>query len=367
MGAREIESLAEFDRLVGAGATSMRGWHLQDLDLTGHGAVLARLDPRGAMLLGCRLPDGAADALHNGGAVLFPPLPDLPFDPYRARLYTSDELYAGLDTNYADTFDARVYAWAQRVEANAIGDTLAQALHDHAVDDALGEHVHGARIVGVMGGHNLSRDDPAYAEAARLGHQLSAAGLTVATGGGPGAMEAANLGGRLGEEAAEAVEIALTMLAGVPSYQPSVTAWARSGFAALAEMVTCPRSLGVPTWFYGHEPPNVFAAAVAKYFRNSIREDVLLGLSNAGIVFLPGAAGTVQEIFQAACEDYYADAQHVVPMVLIGRDYWTERLPAWPLLGALVAGRAAAGSVYLVDRTEEVLPVLVDEPRSQAG
>ena len=45
-----------------------------------------------------------------------------------------------------------------------------------------------------------------------------------------------------------------------------------------------------PTWFYGHEPPNVFADHVAKYFRNAIREDVLLQVCDAGIVFLPGAA-----------------------------------------------------------------------------
>ena len=62
---------------------------------------------------------------------------------------------------------------------------------------------------------------------------------------------------------------------------------------------------------------------VAKYFRNAIREDVLLQVCRGGIVFLPGAAGTVQEVFQAACSNYYAEAADVAPMVFVGREYWT--------------------------------------------
>ena len=45
-----------------------------------------------------------------------------------------------------------------------------------------------------MGGHALVRGEPAYADAARLGALLGRTHV-VATGGGPGAMEAANLGG----------------------------------------------------------------------------------------------------------------------------------------------------------------------------
>ena len=76
---------------------------------------------------------------------------------------------------------------------------------------------------------------------------------------------------------------------------------------------TARESLGIPTWHYGHEPPNPFATAIAKYFRNATREAILLEVCNAGIVFLPGAAGTVQEVFQDACENYYADESAVAP------------------------------------------------------
>ena len=97
-------------------------------------------------------------------------------------------------------------------------------------------------------------------------------------------------------------------------------------------------TLGIPTWHYGHEPSNAFATAIAKYFRNATREAILLEVCDAGIVFLPGAAGTVQEVFQDACENYYADVSSVAPMVLVGREHWTERYPAWPLLAALARG-----------------------------
>jgi len=111
----------------------------------------------------------------------------------------------------------------------------------------------------------------------------------------------------------------------------------------------------VPTWFYGHEPPNPFASSVAKYFTNAIREDVLLHVCGAGIVFLPGRGGTVQEVFQDACENYYADPGRVTPMVLVGVDYWTRELPVWPVLRALASGRPMEKAVHLVDGPGEVL------------
>jgi predicted Rossmann-fold nucleotide-binding protein len=117
-------------------------------------------------------------------------------------------------------------------------------------------------------------------------------------------------------------------------------------------------TIGVPTWFYGHEPPNVFATHVAKYFRNALREDTLLHLCNAGVVFLPGAAGTVQEVFQDACENYYADPSHRAPMVLVGRDYWTQELPVWQLLSALGEHRDLRDVLHLVDTVEEAVEVL---------
>lgn len=269
-------------------------------------------------------------------------------DITRSTLYSPADLY---DRDaYAETFDARAFVWARAACGPA--EALAEVLHDQAVDTALADWVRERSLVGVMGGHAADRGSVAYADAARLGFLLGARHV-VATGGGPGAMEAANLGGRMAGLPEEALQDALGRLGVVPSFRPSIDAWVRAARDALALSPSPRPSLGVPTWHYGHEPPNLFATAIAKYFRNALREAILLQVCDAGIVFLPGAGGTVQEVFQDACENYYATDDAVAPMVLVGRTYWSETLPAWPLLQALARGRAMEGHIHLVDTVEE--------------
>ena len=64
-----------------------------------------------------------------------------------------------------------------------------------------------------MGGHRLLRTDAMYREVAELGRSMSRAGWHVATGGGPGAMEAANLGAWLAPADDAALDTALRLLA----------------------------------------------------------------------------------------------------------------------------------------------------------
>jgi predicted Rossmann-fold nucleotide-binding protein len=274
-------------------------------------------------------------------------LADVPIDPYRSSLYTPGELYGR--SPYPGSLDARTYARSRQPPTPQ--DTLAQALHDHAIDEALTTWVNGRHLVGVMGGHDLDRSSAAYADAARLGWMLGQK-HTVATGGGPGAMEAANLGGFMSRAPRGDLAGAVSSLAGVPSFRPSIDAWVAKA-ATITSGVSGGDTLGIPTWFYGHEPPNVFATAIAKYFRNATREAILLQVCDAGIVFLPGAAGTVQEVFQDACENFYAAPESVAPMVLVGTAYWTETLPAWPLLQALSKGRPMEGHIHLVDTVDD--------------
>jgi predicted Rossmann-fold nucleotide-binding protein len=322
------------------------------------------MDPAGSVFLGCTFEAATEDWLHRNGALIFPTLPGVPFDPYRGQVYTAAELYSGLDTGpYEGTLDAQVYAWSSRsATRHDLDSTLAASLHDHAIGDAMealfSTVFAGRRMVGVMGGHAAERGSTIYDGAARLGRLLAREGYAVATGGGPGAMEAANLGARLSASGDEEFADALDRLAGVPGFRPSVTDWARAAADVLAEAGPGVANLGIPTWHYGHEPPNLFATHIAKYFGNALREAVLLQRCDGGIVFLPGAGGTVQEIFQDACENYYATPEALSPMVLVGRKYWTEELPAWPLLQALARGRSMEGAVHLVDTVEQALDVL---------
>lgn len=358
-GDREIETLAEFDEIVAAGG-SLAGHRVQAVDLTGRTAALLTADTTGAVFLGCPMEEDAAARVRASGALVFPPVPGLPFDPYRGLLYTPDELFAGLaDGGYEATPDARAYAWFQRTKAD--GDVFAsmlRAVHDDSISDALDELLDGQRVVGVMGGHAMARGTEEYAGAARLGRQLARDGFTVATGGGPGAMEAANLGAYAAPHDDAMLDKALAVLAKEPSFTPSITHWARAAFQVRELWPSGGSSVGIPTWFYGHEPPNAFASHLAKYFANATREDGLLARSNAGVVFLPGAAGTVQEIFDNATPNYYESRGGPTPMVLVDTHHWTQHLPAWPLLQSLAAGREMESRIALVADVGEAAATL---------
>ncbi|WP_288799378.1 LOG family protein [uncultured Arsenicicoccus sp.] len=355
----EIEDLATLTALLDEGR-SLHGVRVQgiDLDLCAD-RLLARSDLHGLVVLGGATSPALAQHLVGAGAVVFPAVHDSPVDVYRSRLYTPEELYAGIARGYDQTPDALAYAWSQ--DATLVGDpyvAVLRSLHDDSMEDALDDLLADRRVVGVMGGHGVDRGTARYAEAARLGRALAAYGLVVATGGGPGAMEAANLGAACPDDAA--LDEALPRLADVPSFRPEVTPWARVALQ-VREGLGSPdpvTSVGIPTWFYGHEPPNPFAQAIAKFFSNALREDLLLARCTAGVVVLPGAAGTVQEVFQLTTRLYYAARGETVPLVLVGREHWTETLPVWPLLQALGRDREMADRLHLVDDIADVPDLL---------
>ncbi|PKQ24514.1 MAG: Rossmann fold nucleotide-binding protein [Actinobacteria bacterium HGW-Actinobacteria-5] len=356
-GGIEIESLDQLDERLASGK-GLAECSLQSLDLTGHGEALLAADVTRAMFLGCDFGPGVEHALERRGALVFPTLPDLPFNPYRSGLYTADELYAGLESGYRYTLDARNYRWWKYVGRHrSLTSELAMTLHDHAISEALDDvGLQGA--VGVMGGHQLVRGAEGYTGAARLGRALAASGRTVITGGGPGAMEAVNLGAALVGTEAE-LDAALALLAERPRFAEDIASWVGAGMAVRDRWELGGRSYGIPTWLYGHEPPNVFSAGIAKLFSNAIREDVLLRHASGGLVCLPGAAGTVQEVFQAVTPRFYAAPDEPIPpLVLVGIDYWTRVQPAWPLLTALADARPMATAIHLVETAAEVPALL---------
>lgn len=359
----EIDTRQRFDAVTDPALSahpSLRHAIVQSVDLRGADERLRAVRVDGAVFLGCKLSPEAEDDVRARGALVFPQIPSVPVDPYRGRLYTADELYDA--EHYADTFDARVYAFSRTKRAHRqIAATLGEALHDHAISDALDdalEDVPTDRRVGIMGGHALARGSAGYADAARLARAITRTGSLVFTGGGPGAMEAANLGAWLAPAADDALDEALDLLAQTPSFTPDIDAWAGSARQVRERWPLGGRSVGIPTWFYGHEPPNLFATDIAKFFANPLREATLLERCGGGIVYLPGAAGTVQEIFADACENYYARPDLVAPMVLLGRDQWTQVLPAWPLLVSLGAGRDMGDQISIVDTIEDALAAL---------
>lgn len=350
-GGTDLDSLADFDARVSAEG-SIAGCYLSSLDLRERSHELARIEVDRAVFLGCIFAPEVEAALERRGALIFPNLPDLPFNPYRSGLYSAAELYSGLEQGYRYTLDARNYRWWRHVgQQRSLTSELAMTLHDHAISEALGE-VDLTAAVGVMGGHRLQRGTSGYADAARLGRSLVQAGYPVITGGGPGAMEAANLGAGLDGNQSD-LEQALSFLGAHPGFSEDIASWAEAGLRVRERWDCSGASYAVPTWLYGHEPPNVFNSGIAKFFSNAIREDVLLRHSTGALVCLPGAAGTVQEIFQAVTPRFYAD-QPQAPLILVGVEYWTRTYPVWELLVQLAQGRPMATALHLVDSPAEV-------------
>ncbi len=332
------------------------------------------------LFLSCLLTPAQAGFLTTTGATVIRDDPARPFTAHRARLYSVDELFAGFDPGrpdgYAGTFDAIVYDhWTTtgRQHPPDIGESLARRLHDHSITDALMEAIEGERPVAIMGGHGIERADPRYAMVTRIARTLARDGFLMLSGGGPGAMEATHLGAWMAHFDDAETDAALAVLAPRPEGAPPGREYADPDWLHRAFEVrrrwpldeVLHRSIGIPTWMYGHEPPAAFATRVAKYFANSVREEGLLAIATHGVIVAPGSAGTVQEIFQDTTQNHYASYGDPSPMVLLGVDYWTVERPVWPLLQRLADGRDYRHLLALTDDEDDVVARIraYDRPR----
>lgn len=363
---RELDSLEDFLKQKGQLHCAV----VQGLDLSEVEIDWERLDFYGAVFLGCVFPRNiTADFLIEKGAVVFPKFKNLPYLPYRNKLYTRDELMEGWTHKEDFSVDKRIYdhfVKHGRSKANVL-ESLAQRIHDHAIDDGLTDLLEGRvdedgvkKVIGIMGGHSVARTDSHYAKVVYLARALSREGYFVASGGGPGIMEAANLGAWLVDVDDEGVCNVLEILAQSPSYDSD-------GYIEAAKKVIelypdGGSSVAIPTWFYGHEPSNMFSKHIAKYFSNSIREDGLLEIAHYGVVFAPGSAGTTQEIFMDATQNHYVTYGSVSPMVFLGKQRYQEETMLYPCLEQLAEGRAYADFLCISDEVNEVVQFIKEHP-----
>lgn len=364
----QIKSADDLAALLSQPEQELRRYAFQNVSFTAVSELALRHVYRECLFLSCRLPMGLKR--QSKDCLFLPSMGETFYFPN--HLYSPEELYDGYcpdrPETYAKCYDGRVYRhYIKKGKFRTdIKETLARTLHDHSISDCLRDYLSSFnehKLIGVMGGHGLSRLDVAYRQVVLLSKHLTEAGFLMISGGGPGAMEATHLGAWMAGRTKEELQEAFSIMSVAPFYTDSLwlpTAWqVRSRFPNLGH-----ESLGIPTWLYGHEPSTPLATHIAKFFENSIREDSILTLASGGIIYTPGSAGTLQEIFQEAVQNHYLIFGYASPMIFMGKQFWTERVPVWPLLMSLVDNGVYKNLILcLTDEVDEAERVLQSNVR----
>src|SRR5215213_9224571 len=160
------------------------------------------------------------------------------------------------------------------------------------------------RAVCIFGSARTPRSSPEYEHAREVARALGEAGFAVITGGGPGSMEAANLGARE---------------AGAPSIGLNILLPAEQGMN-----------------------PHVDIGLTFDYFFT--RKLMFVRYSQAFVVF-PGGYGTLDETFELLTLTQTGEAV-LHPVVLAGSDYWSGLLD-WIRDQLLARGRISEGDFAL--------------------
>jgi predicted Rossmann-fold nucleotide-binding protein len=283
-----------------------------------------------------------------------------PYVVQAERLYTRDDLMQGWHpgADHSATLDGRIYEYVKAHGGRApdMVEGLAQRTHDFYIDSALVDFLieSDRPVIGIMGGSRTLASDPNYRRVVELAASLTRRGYLVVGGGGLGIMEAANLGAYLADRSDAERDDAVQALADArgPAADPAgymkVAVTIRERFAPGRE------SLAIPTWVSEGEPISQFASHIAKYFSNSIREDGLLAVATAGIVFAPGGAGTMQEIFQDAAQNAYKVFGRS-PMAFLDRQHYCVDTGLYPALQRQAERLGFADLLSVADEPAEIL------------
>jgi len=174
--------------------------------------------------------------------------------------------------------------------------------------------------IGVFGSARTKPEDPYYAVAEELGRKLAESGFAVITGGGPGAMEAANKGA----SQAQGVSVGLG--------------------------IELPFETGLNPW-----------VDIGINFRYFFARKTMFVKYAQGFAVLPGGMGTFDELFEALT---LVQTQKVTsfPVALIGVDYW-RGLIDWMRGTVLADGKISEGDLdilTLTDDADEVVDLMVE-------
>ena len=168
------------------------------------------------------------------------------------------------------------------------------------------------RAVSVFGSARTQPGSPGYELAREVGHRLGVAGFAVITGGGPGAMEAANRGAR----EAGALSVGL--------------------------------SIDLP---FEHDHTHEWVDRPLDFHYFFTRKVMFVRYANAFVV-LPGGFGTFDELFEALCLIQTEKIRHF-PIVLVGTTYWSG-LVDWLRETVAAEGMISPGDLDLLHVTDDL-------------
>jgi uncharacterized protein (TIGR00730 family) len=195
-----------------------------------------------------------------------------------------------------------------------------------ATELAMGfRELHGVhRGVSVFGSARTAPGTPDYELAIEVGRRLGEAGFAVITGGGPGAMEAANRGAH----AVGARSVGLNI--DLPFEEGAASEWVD-------------QSLDFHYFF--------------------CRKVMFVRFANAFVV-LPGGLGTLDELFEALC---LIQTQKIrsFPVILVGVAYWSGLL-AWLRERAAMEGKISLADLDLLSVTDDLDAVVARVLRAAA-
>jgi uncharacterized protein (TIGR00730 family) len=176
----------------------------------------------------------------------------------------------------------------------------------------------------VFGSARTPVDHPSYAVGEQVGRRLVEEGFAVMTGGGPGAMEAANKGASL------------------------------AGGMSVGLGIELPFESGLNEW--------VDVGINFRYF--FVRKTMFVKYSQ-GFIVLPGGLGTLDELFEALT---LAQTQKVTafPVVLVGTAYWSG-LISWLRDTVLADGKIAEADLDRLTLTDDVDEAVALMTAARAG
>ncbi|CAN5209510.1 TIGR00730 family Rossman fold protein [soil metagenome] len=165
--------------------------------------------------------------------------------------------------------------------------------------------------VSIFGSARTKVDDPMYDAARQLAHKLCELGYAVITGGGPGAMEAANRGA------------------------------SECGGVSVGLGIELPHEQGLNEW-----------VDIGMTFRYFFARKTMFVKYSQGYIVMPGGFGTLDELFEAIT---LAQTQKVTsfPVVLIGTSYW-KGLFDWLRDTVLPDGKIGQADLDMIHLTDDL-------------